>query len=96
MSQKRQSEINFFFKKLKTSDENNPSPSEGIENVSVLPTESEPATFSDSSEVDSNSQYDIAFAIEENANLKIRNDPNMLYKYFLKKRGHLNKIIFTL
>ncbi|XP_025416944.1 uncharacterized protein LOC112688119 [Sipha flava] len=81
MSQKRQSEINFFLKKLKTSDKNNPSPSEGIENVSMLPTESEPATFSDSCEVDSNSQYDIPFAIEENANLKIRNDPNMLYKY---------------
>jgi len=43
--------------------QNNPSPSEGIENVSVLPTESEPATFSDSCEVDFNSQYDIAFAI---------------------------------
>lgn len=81
MSQKRQSEINFFLKKLKTSDENNPSPIEGIENVSVLPPESEPATFSDSCVVDFNSQYDIAFAIEENANLKIRNDPNILYKY---------------
>ncbi|XP_025405273.1 uncharacterized protein LOC112679614 isoform X1 [Sipha flava] len=94
MSQKRQSEINFFFKKLKTSDENNLSPSDGIENVNVLPTESEPATFSDSCEVDSNSRYDIAFAIEENANLKIRNDPNMLYKYLKETWSPKQNYIF--
>jgi len=63
---------------LKTSDENNPSPSEDIGNISVLPSKSEPATFSDSCVVDFNSQYDIAFTIEENANLKIRSDQNML------------------
>jgi hypothetical protein len=79
---------------LKTSDENSPSPSEGIENVSVLPTESEPATFSDSCEVDSNSQYDIAFVIEENANLKIRNDPNMLYKYLKETWSPKQNYIF--
>jgi hypothetical protein len=79
MLQKPQSEINFL--KLETNDKNNPSSSESIENVSVLRPESEPAAFSYSYVVDFNSQYDTAFAIEENSNLKIRNEPNMLYKY---------------
>ena len=36
-----------FFKNLKTSDENNTSPSESLENVSLLPSESEPAAISE-------------------------------------------------
>jgi len=47
----------------------------------VLPSESEQAAFSDLSEVDFNNQYDIAFAVKVNSNLKIRNEPSMLYKY---------------
>ena len=46
----------------------------------MLPSKLEPAVFSDSSEVDFNNQYDIAFAIEENLNLKTK-VPSMLYKY---------------
>lgn len=78
---------------MKTSDENDQFPS-------VLPPEPEPeaaavpAAFSDLYVVDFNTQYDIAFAIEENANLKIRNEINMLYKYLKETWSPRQNYIF--
>jgi len=94
MSRKRHVEIQSYLKKFKSSDENNLSPSESVENVSLLPSEPAAIPTRNSSETIFNNQYDIAFAIEDESNLKIRNEPSMLYKYLKETWSPRENYIF--